>query len=276
MKLVSNKNLISAVAYVLRCYPVFIEARKEIRSGRFGEPVEIVVNCGQHFPTYRPAYRNIYYSSLKFRKIAIGERKASCVNDLCQQSLHGGSHAFKDELYHNQQRSVQLESGMFAGKQNWSRITDGSAPRRWCWGSCFALRPRIDFRLGRVPRPGGWALRPRRLDRLGRRAAQNVGCSRTPSERSFDGRHAAPHASSGVGGRYRFAPEPVLRCPVPQPQRNLLRPAEAGHKQVSRLRFGLHRRARSSLYFGPDLGATPRIDRHGFCVGCWRESAKSA
>jgi formate hydrogenlyase subunit 6/NADH:ubiquinone oxidoreductase subunit I len=40
----------------------------------------------------------IDYSSSKFGKITIGERKASRVNDLCHRSLHGGSHAFKDEL----------------------------------------------------------------------------------------------------------------------------------------------------------------------------------
>ena len=32
-----------------------------IRSGRFGEPVQIVATCGQHFPHYRPAYRDTYY-----------------------------------------------------------------------------------------------------------------------------------------------------------------------------------------------------------------------
>ena len=35
--------------------------RRAIQSGRFGRPVELVAVCGQHFPTYRPAYRTIYY-----------------------------------------------------------------------------------------------------------------------------------------------------------------------------------------------------------------------
>lgn len=60
---ITEKGLVGAIAYVLHCYPVFIEAREAIRSGRFGEPVEIVVNCGQNFPTYRPAYREIYYNN---------------------------------------------------------------------------------------------------------------------------------------------------------------------------------------------------------------------
>jgi predicted dehydrogenase len=35
--------------------------RAAITAGRFGEPVEIVVQAGQNFPTYRPAYRDTYY-----------------------------------------------------------------------------------------------------------------------------------------------------------------------------------------------------------------------
>ncbi len=58
---IREKGLVAAVAYVMHYFPVFIEARKAVRSGRFGEPVEIVVECGQHFPYYRPAYREVYF-----------------------------------------------------------------------------------------------------------------------------------------------------------------------------------------------------------------------
>lgn len=50
-----------AVAYVYRVHPVLAAMRAAIRSGRFGEPVQVVAACGQHFPLYRPAYREIYY-----------------------------------------------------------------------------------------------------------------------------------------------------------------------------------------------------------------------
>ncbi len=36
--------------------------RDAIRAGRFGTPVELVAVSGQHFPLYRPAYREIYYT----------------------------------------------------------------------------------------------------------------------------------------------------------------------------------------------------------------------
>jgi predicted dehydrogenase len=56
-----RNRLHSAVAYVLRCHPIMKAMRDAVVSGRFGRPVEIVSTSGQHFPTYRPAYREIYY-----------------------------------------------------------------------------------------------------------------------------------------------------------------------------------------------------------------------
>lgn len=49
------------VAYVYRSHPVLAAMKSALGSGRFGKPVELVAVCGQHFPTYRPAYREIYY-----------------------------------------------------------------------------------------------------------------------------------------------------------------------------------------------------------------------
>ena len=70
--------------------------------------------------------------------------------------------------------------------------------------------------------------------------------------------------------------QPYYGQPIEEPQRNLLRPAEAGDDEVSRLRLGLHRGVRTALHAGPDLGATPRIDGRACCGDCWPESAKSA
>lgn len=58
---VAARGLTAAVAYVYRANPVLAAMREVLLSGRFGKPVEIVAVCGQHFPTYRPAYRDIYY-----------------------------------------------------------------------------------------------------------------------------------------------------------------------------------------------------------------------
>jgi len=59
---VRERKTIAAMAYVMRSIPVLSAMRDAILSGRFGDPVEVVVVCGQNFPTYRPAYRETYYT----------------------------------------------------------------------------------------------------------------------------------------------------------------------------------------------------------------------
>ncbi len=59
---VEARRIRAGVAYVYRAHPALAAMREAIRSGRFGEPVQVVATCGQHFPLYRPAYRTIYYN----------------------------------------------------------------------------------------------------------------------------------------------------------------------------------------------------------------------
>jgi predicted dehydrogenase len=61
-QIVSERGLTAGVAYVYRSHPLLTEMRAAIQSGRFGRPVELIAVSGQHFPTYRPAYRQIYYT----------------------------------------------------------------------------------------------------------------------------------------------------------------------------------------------------------------------
>ncbi len=49
------------VAYVLHFVPALQAAREHVRSGALGPLRQIVVASGQHFPQFRPAYREIYY-----------------------------------------------------------------------------------------------------------------------------------------------------------------------------------------------------------------------
>jgi predicted dehydrogenase len=51
----------AAVAYVLHFVPALQAARKFLLAGSFGPVRHVVVNSGQHFPLFRPAYREIYY-----------------------------------------------------------------------------------------------------------------------------------------------------------------------------------------------------------------------
>lgn len=58
---VARRRVVAAVAYVYRCHPALAAMRAALAGGQFGSPVQIVANSGQHFPLYRPAYRDIYY-----------------------------------------------------------------------------------------------------------------------------------------------------------------------------------------------------------------------
>ncbi|MDA1051193.1 MAG: Gfo/Idh/MocA family oxidoreductase [Planctomycetota bacterium] len=60
-QLVDSSGVAVMVAYVMRVHPALGAMKAAIDSGRFGKPVHVVGCSGQHFPTYRPAYRDIYY-----------------------------------------------------------------------------------------------------------------------------------------------------------------------------------------------------------------------
>jgi len=60
--LVESKGSVARVAYVLRFLPVFQKAKALIEDGVLGDPKQVVSVSGQHFPTFRPAYREIYYA----------------------------------------------------------------------------------------------------------------------------------------------------------------------------------------------------------------------
>ena len=57
----SQTDQVIGVAYVYRANPLLAQMREAIASGQFGRPVELIAYGGQHFPTYRPAYRETYY-----------------------------------------------------------------------------------------------------------------------------------------------------------------------------------------------------------------------
>ena len=51
----------AGVAYVHRAHPALQQMRQAIAAEEFGPPLQVVVQSGQHFPLYRPAYRDTYY-----------------------------------------------------------------------------------------------------------------------------------------------------------------------------------------------------------------------
>ena len=60
---VAKNKLVAAVAYVFRTNPALTSMRAALRSGRFGDPVQLIAPVGQNFPFYRPGYKTTYYNS---------------------------------------------------------------------------------------------------------------------------------------------------------------------------------------------------------------------
>jgi len=61
-KAVAKSGRFVAVAYVYHAMPWVQEVRELLRSGEIGRVLHVSVATGQHFPTFRPAYREIYYT----------------------------------------------------------------------------------------------------------------------------------------------------------------------------------------------------------------------
>ncbi|MDP6506564.1 MAG: Gfo/Idh/MocA family oxidoreductase, partial [Planctomycetota bacterium] len=60
--LIAEKDLVAGVAYVIRLHPGHAAIRRKLEEGAFGKPLQVVIVSGQNFPTYRPAYRETYYT----------------------------------------------------------------------------------------------------------------------------------------------------------------------------------------------------------------------
>jgi len=59
---IERKGVVFGVAYVSRAMPPLAELKRRIDQGEIGQVMSAVASSGQHFPTYRPAYREIYYT----------------------------------------------------------------------------------------------------------------------------------------------------------------------------------------------------------------------
>ena len=59
---IAGANRFVAVAYVFHLMPWIAGARELLGKGALGKPLHASVTAGQHFPTFRPAYREVYYA----------------------------------------------------------------------------------------------------------------------------------------------------------------------------------------------------------------------
>src|SRR5947209_3065159 len=68
------------VAYVYHFMPAVQKAREFLVAGSLGKLLQVAVVAGQHFPTFRPAYREIYYNNHKTGGGAIQDALTHLVN----------------------------------------------------------------------------------------------------------------------------------------------------------------------------------------------------
>lgn len=53
---------VAQIAYVLRVHPATQRVRELLAENEIGPVHQVTITAGQHFPTFRPAYREIYYA----------------------------------------------------------------------------------------------------------------------------------------------------------------------------------------------------------------------
>ena len=104
---VQQRGLVAGVAYVYRAHPALAAMREVVRSGRFGRPVQIVATCGQHFPLYRPAYRDIYYKDRKTGGGAVQDALTHVMN--AGEWLVGPVDALAADVAHQVLAGVEVE-----------------------------------------------------------------------------------------------------------------------------------------------------------------------
>lgn len=60
--MIAKAGTFVGIAYVYHFMPAIQAARDFLRTAVLGKPLQVSVTAGQHFPTFRPAYRDVYYN----------------------------------------------------------------------------------------------------------------------------------------------------------------------------------------------------------------------
>ncbi len=107
----------AAVAYVYHSIPCVQQARDYLRSGKLGRPLQVNVVAGQHFPTFRPAYRDIYYNSRATGGGAIQDALTHLFNAV-EWILNEPTSRIYCDTSHNALDGVEVEDTVAAAARN--------------------------------------------------------------------------------------------------------------------------------------------------------------
>ena len=111
----------AGVAYVYRAHPAVIAMRDALHGGDFGRPLQVVVNSGQNFPTYRSAYASTYYRDRAAGGGAIQDALTHWFN--CIEWLVGPTTRIAVDACHLALPDVDVEDTVHAMARNGSVMT---------------------------------------------------------------------------------------------------------------------------------------------------------
>lgn len=110
-----------ALAYVSRHNPGLAAVREFLRRNDFGPPVEVVHTTGQDFPSFRPAYREIYYRSRASGGGAIQDALTHAINAI--EWLVGPTTAVAADADHQVLEGVDVEDTVHVVARNGDVMT---------------------------------------------------------------------------------------------------------------------------------------------------------
>lgn len=109
------------VAYVYHVLPAIAAAATHLRSGVLGRPLQVSVVAGQHFPTFRPAYRDIYYARREMGGGAIQDALTHLANAM--EWMVGPTTRLYCEACHQALEGVEVEDTVSVTARNGNAIT---------------------------------------------------------------------------------------------------------------------------------------------------------
>jgi predicted dehydrogenase len=104
------------VAYVFHFMPCVQQAREFLLQGTLGKPLQVTVVAGQHFPTFRPAYREIYYNKHETGGGAIQDALTHVANEV--EWLIGPTQKLFCEAAHQSLEGVTVEDTVSVTAKN--------------------------------------------------------------------------------------------------------------------------------------------------------------
>lgn len=118
---IAQRKQFLRVAFVYHFQPAIKAVREELRKGAFGKPLHTATVVGQHFPTFRPAYRQIYYTRHETGGGCIQDMFPHLVNAI--EWLVGPTTRMYCEAGHQALEGVTVEDTVSAAARNGDILT---------------------------------------------------------------------------------------------------------------------------------------------------------